>query len=42
LDIKTVRFLYDGEKVKDDDTSEKLNLENGDIIDAMVEQTGGS
>ena len=24
LDPKTVRFLYDGEKVKDDDTAEKV------------------
>ena len=35
------RFIFDGERLKDEDTPEKLEMENGDEIDAMVEQTGG-
>ena len=35
------RFIFDGERVKEDDTPESLEMENGDEIDAMVEQTGG-
>ena len=35
------RFIFDGERIKDDDTPESLEMENGDEIDAMVEQTGG-
>ncbi len=36
------RFIFDGERLKDDDTPDKLEMENGDEIDVMVEQTGGS
>ena len=35
------RFIFDGERIKDDDTPETLEMENGDEIDVMVEQTGG-
>ena len=36
------RFIFDGERIKDDDTPETLEMENGDEIDVMVEQTGGA
>ena len=36
------RFIFDGERIKDDDTPTNLEMENGDEIDVMVEQTGGS
>ena len=36
------RFIFDGERVKDDDTPDGLEMENGDEIDVMVEQTGGA
>ena len=36
------RFIFDGERIKDDDTPETLEMDNGDEIDVMVEQTGGS
>ena len=42
LSINQCRFIFDGERLKDDDTPEKLEMENGDEIDVMVEQTGGS
>ena len=35
------RFIFDGERLKDDDTPDGLEMENGDEIDVMVEQTGG-
>ena len=31
------RFIFDGERIKDDDTPEILEMENGDEIDVMVE-----
>ncbi|GFE53594.1 ubiquitin [Babesia ovis] len=37
-----VRFLFDGDRIKGDSTPEDLGIEHGDIIDAMVQQTGGS
>ena len=42
LSANQCRFIFDGERLKDDDTPEKLEMENGDEIDVMVEQTGGS
>ncbi|ORM39830.1 Small ubiquitin-related modifier 1 [Babesia sp. Xinjiang] len=37
-----VRFLFDGDRIKGDATPEDLGIEHGDIIDAMVQQTGGA
>ena len=31
------RFIFDGERIKDDDTPDGLEMENGDEIDVMVE-----
>mmetsp|Transcript_24267 Transcript_24267/g.27513 ORF Transcript_24267/g.27513 Transcript_24267/m.27513 type:complete len:125 (+) Transcript_24267:133-507(+) len=39
---QTVRFLFDGERLQETATPEKLEMEDGDEIDAMVEQIGGS
>lgn len=36
-----VRFLFDGERVHGDRSPEDIGLEDGDVIDAMVQQTGG-
>jgi len=36
-----VRFLYDGNRINDDVTPEKLNMEDNNVIDVMVQQTGG-
>lgn len=35
------RFLFNGERLKDDDTPLTLQMENDDIIDAMLQQIGG-
>jgi small ubiquitin-related modifier len=36
-----VRFLYDGERLGREQTPGELEMEEGDEIDALVEQTGG-
>ncbi|KIM81291.1 hypothetical protein PILCRDRAFT_821757 [Piloderma croceum F 1598] len=41
-DVGTIRFLYEGSKITDDDTPASLDMEDDDSIDAMVEQIGGS
>jgi len=41
-DINTIRFLYDGERINEDDTPASLDMDDNDTIDAMVEQVGGS
>jgi hypothetical protein len=42
LDRKNVRFMYDGNALQDDNTPEKLEMDNDDVIDVMQAQTGGS
>lgn len=33
------RFLYDGQRIQDDDTPNSLDMEDNDTIDVMVERT---
>jgi small ubiquitin-related modifier len=35
------RLLFDGNRIKDDDSPETLQLEATDEIEAVLEQTGG-
>ncbi|AAZ11434.1 small ubiquitin-related modifier [Trypanosoma equiperdum] len=37
----SVRFLFDGTPIDETKTPEELGMEDDDVIDAMVEQTGG-
>lgn len=37
----TMRFVFDGKRIKDADTVQTLDIHNNGVIDAMVEQTGG-
>jgi len=37
----SVRFSFDGKFIGDNETSKDIELEDGDVIDAMQEQTGG-
>ena len=37
----SVRFLYEGETIKETDTPETLRMNDNDEIDAMIEQHGG-
>lgn len=41
LSMDAVRFLFDGERIHGDHTPENLRIEDGEVIDAMVQQTGG-
>merc|ERR1712190_251494 len=41
LTAAQVRFMVDGERISADDTAEKLGLEDEDLIDVAMEQTGG-
>ncbi|KAJ8516715.1 hypothetical protein ONZ45_g6000 [Pleurotus djamor] len=41
-DPGTFRFTYDGERIKADDTPGSLGMEDGDQVDAHLEQIGGS
>ncbi|XP_022655445.1 small ubiquitin-related modifier-like [Varroa jacobsoni] len=38
----SVRLIFDGSPVSDTDTPRGLSLEDDDVIEAFVEQTGGS
>ncbi|KAL5710607.1 hypothetical protein ACHQM5_021149 [Ranunculus cassubicifolius] len=42
LDIKTVVFLHYGRSIKHNRTPDQLQMEDGDEIDAMLVQVGGS
>lgn len=39
--IDVYRFLYEGHRINLDDTPEKLEMEDKDIIDVVLQQTGG-
>ncbi|KAH7102439.1 ubiquitin-like protein [Auriculariales sp. MPI-PUGE-AT-0066] len=41
-DVSSIRFLYEGNRLNDDDTPHTLDMEDGDTIDVMVEQVGGA
>ncbi|KAI8538070.1 hypothetical protein RHMOL_Rhmol09G0073100 [Rhododendron molle] len=41
LDAKAIVFLFDGHRIKAEQTPEQLGMEDGDEIDAMLHQTGG-
>ena len=38
----SVRFLYEGEEIRETDTPERLKMEDGDMIETMVAQRGGA
>jgi len=40
-DVDAVRFLFDGTRIRPDQTPAELEMEDEDEIDAMVSQTGG-
>ena len=41
LQPKTIRFLYDGRRLEENDTPAAVELEDGDVIDALIRATGG-
>ena len=38
----SVKFVYNGTQIQADDTPESLDMEEGDVVDALLQQTGGS
>ncbi|KAJ3730645.1 ubiquitin-related domain-containing protein [Lentinula raphanica] len=37
----TLKFTYDGVRIQEDQTPANLGMEDGDLIDAFLEQIGG-
>lgn len=42
LEANAVRFMYDGRRVNADDTPKTLEMEDGDMVEAFIEQQGGN
>ena len=42
LNTNNVRFLFDGERLHENQTPKELHMENGDEIDVVIEQVGGA
>ncbi|KAH9607435.1 hypothetical protein KSS87_021393 [Heliosperma pusillum] len=41
VDPNSIAFLFDGRRLRVDQTPDELEMEDGDEIDAMLHQTGG-
>ena len=41
IDVKSFRFMLDGERITPDQTPKLLELEENDQIDVMLETVGG-
>ena len=41
LELAGLRFLWDGRRLRGDDTPEELEMEEGDVIEVFQEQEGG-
>jgi len=39
--VSSLRFLFDGRRINDDETPKQLEMENDDVIEVYQEQTGG-
>ncbi|GFY99091.1 Small ubiquitin-related modifier like [Actinidia chinensis var. chinensis] len=42
VEINSIAFLFDGRRLRGEQTPDELEMEDGDEIDAMLHQTGGS
>ncbi|KAL5330738.1 hypothetical protein ACEPPN_000259 [Leptodophora sp. 'Broadleaf-Isolate-01'] len=42
LDMKAVRFLFDGDRLQEDETPASKEMEDGDVIEVFLEQLGGA
>jgi small ubiquitin-related modifier len=38
----TIKFLFDGERIRSEQSPRELEMSDGDMIDAVIEQVGGS
>lgn len=41
IPVTSLRFLFDGRRINDDESPAKLDMENDDTIEVYQEQTGG-
>lgn len=41
IDINSLRFAFNGDRVQGTDTPKNLEMQDGDIIDVMISQVGG-
>ncbi|KAJ4911286.1 Small ubiquitin-related modifier 1 [Raphanus sativus] len=41
VDFNSIAFLFDGRRLRAEQTPDELDMEEGDEIDAMLHQTGG-
>eukprot|EP01119_Soliformovum_irregulare_P008738 TRINITY_DN21847_c0_g1_i1.p2 TRINITY_DN21847_c0_g1~~TRINITY_DN21847_c0_g1_i1.p2 ORF type:complete len:104 (-),score=29.52 TRINITY_DN21847_c0_g1_i1:267-578(-) len=42
VDSQSIRFLYDGNRILETQSPKELNMEDNDVIDAVLQQTGGN
>jgi small ubiquitin-related modifier len=42
VSIASLRFLFDGRRINDEDTPKSLGMEDDDVIEVYQEQLGGS
>ena len=41
INVNAIRILFDGSRIRENDTPESLGMVDGDMLDAMVQQVGG-
>jgi len=41
VNVNTLRFLFDGRRINDEDTPKSLEMEEDDVIEVYQEQVGG-
>ncbi|XP_077553784.1 small ubiquitin-related modifier-like [Haemaphysalis longicornis] len=42
VSVSSLRFLFDGKRINDDETPKQLEMVNDDVIEVYQEQTGGA
>ncbi len=42
VELDTIKFVFDGDIIKGSQTPKILGIEDGDVIDATVQQVGGA
>eukprot|EP00894_Picocystis_sp_ML_P001520 jgi/Pico_ML_1/52037/g2809.t1 len=42
VDMNSIAFLWDGARIRAEQTPDELDMQDGDEIDAMLHQTGGN
>ena len=42
IPVNSLRFLFDGRRINDDETPKGLKMEQDDVIGVYLEQTGGN